>query len=165
MKEGFDMRVGVGYDLHRLVEGRRLVLGGVTIPFEKGLLGHSDADVLFHAVCDALLGAVGLGDVGQHFPNTDPSFKDVSSTTLLEQTLQMVRDKGFCVNNLDATILAEAPKLAPYSGVMETNLAALLELEPSRVNVKATTMEGMGAIGKGEAIAAICMVTMVSSTS
>ena len=165
MKEGFDMRVGVGYDFHRLVEGRRLVLGGVTIPFEKGLLGHSDADVLFHAVCDALLGAVGLGDVGQHFPNTDPRFKDVSSTTLLEQTLQMVRDKGFCVNNLDATILAEAPKLAPYSGVMETNLAALLELEPSRVNVKATTMEGMGAIGKGEAIAAICMVTMVSSTS
>ena len=159
------MRVGVGYDLHRLVEGRRLVLGGVTIPFEKGLLGHSDADVLFHAVCDALLGAVGLGDVGQHFPNTDPRFKDVSSTTLLEQTLQMVRDKGFCVNNLDATILAEAPKLAPYSGVMETNLAVLLELEPSRVNVKATTMEGMGAIGKGEAIAAICMVTMVSSTS
>jgi 2-C-methyl-D-erythritol 2,4-cyclodiphosphate synthase len=165
VKEGFDMRVGIGYDLHRLVEGRRLVLGGVTIPFEKGLLGHSDADVLFHAVCDALLGAVGLGDVGQHFPNTDPSFKDVSSTTLLEQTLQMVRDKGFCVNNLDATILAEAPKLSPYSGVMETNLAALLELEPSRVNVKATTMEGMGAIGKGEAIAAICMVTMVSSTS
>ena len=159
------MRVGVGYDLHRLVEGRRLVLGGVTIPFGKGLLGHSDADVLFHAVCDALLGAVGLGDVGQHFPNTDPRFKDVSSTTLLEQTLQMVRDKGFCVNNLDATILAEAPKLAPYSGVMETNLAVLLELEPSRVNVKATTMEGMGAIGKGEAIAAICMVTMVSSTS
>jgi 2-C-methyl-D-erythritol 2,4-cyclodiphosphate synthase len=165
VKEGFDMRVGVGYDLHRLVEGRRLVLGGVTIPFEKGLLGHSDADVLFHAVCDALLGAVGLGDVGQHFPNTDPKFKDVSSTTLLEQTLQMVRDKGFCVNNLDATILAEAPKLAPYSGVMETNLAALLELEPSRVNVKATTMEGMDAIGKGEAIAAICMVTLVSSTS
>ena len=159
------MRVGLGYDLHRLVKGRRLVLGGVTIPFEKGLLGHSDADVLFHAACDALLGAVGLGDVGQHFPNTDPKFKDVSSTTLLEQTLQMVRDKGFCVNNLDATILAEAPKLAPYSGVMEANLAALLELKPSRVNVKATTMEGMGAIGKGEAIAAICMVTMVSSTS
>ncbi len=158
------MRVGLGYDLHRLAEGRRLVLGGVTVPYEKGLLGHSDADVLFHAVCDALLGAAGLGDIGQHFPNTDPKFKDISSTTLVEQTFQMLRDKGLRVNNLDATILAEEPKLTPYCGVMETNLAALLELEPTHVNVKTTTMEGLGVIGKGEAIAAMCVVTTVSST-
>jgi 2-C-methyl-D-erythritol 2,4-cyclodiphosphate synthase len=113
------MRVGLGYDLHKLVEGRNLVLGGVTIPFAKGLLGHSDADVLLHAVCDALLGAAGLGDIGQHFPDTDPQFKGISSKRLLERSVQMVLNKGYSVNNVDAIIMAEAPKLAPYRKTME----------------------------------------------
>ena len=155
------MRVGFGYDIHRLVRGRKLVLGGVTIPFEKGLLGHSDADVLLHAVCDALLGAASLGDIGRHFPDNDPRFKDISSTTLLGQTFQMIGDKGFSVNNMDATVLAEAPRLAPYCGAMERSIAVLLDIEAERVNIKATTMEGLGAIGKGEAIAAMCVVSLV----
>lgn len=154
------MRVGFGYDIHRLVRDRKLVLGGVTIPFEKGLLGHSDADVLLHAVCDALLGAASLGDIGRHFPDTDPRFKDISSTTILAQTFQMICDKGFSVNNLDATVLAEAPRLAPYCGAMERSIAVLLDIEADRVNIKATTMEGIGAIGKGEAIAAMCVVSL-----
>ncbi|KPK21524.1 MAG: hypothetical protein AMK69_21650 [Nitrospira bacterium SG8_3] len=156
------MRVGFGYDLHRLTHGRKLILGGVTIPFDKGLLGHSDADVLLHAVCDALLGGAGLGDMGRHFPDTDAKFKDVASTALLAQVFQMVREKDLFVNNLDSTILAEAPRLAPYCQAMVTNVAKLLEIEPSRVNIKATTMEGVGAIGKGEAIAAMCVVGLVS---
>jgi len=156
------MRVGFGYDVHRLTHGRKLVLGGVIIPFEKGLLGHSDADVLLHSVCDALLGAAGLGDMGRHFPDTDARFKDIASTALLAQTFQMVREKDLSVNNLDATILAEAPRLAPYCSAMETNVAKLLEIKPSCVNIKATTMEGLGAIGKGEAIAAMCVVGLVS---
>lgn len=154
------MRVGSGYDIHRLVQGRKLVLGGVTIPFEKGLLGHSDADVVLHALCDALLGAAGLGDIGQHFPDTDPSFKGISSMELLARTFQLIRDKGFCVNNVDATVLAEAPRLAPHCSAMQANIAGLLELEYGDVNIKATTMEGLGAIGKGEAIAATCVVTL-----
>ena len=156
------MRIGFGYDVHRLVEGRRLFLGGVEIPFEKGLLGHSDADVLLHAVCDALLGGAGLGDMGRHFPDTDAKFKDVASTALLAQVFQMVREKDLFVNNLDATVLAEAPRLAPYCQAMEANVAKLLDIRPSRVNIKATTMEGVGAIGKGEAIAAMCVVGLVS---
>jgi len=154
------MRVGSGYDIHRLIQGRKLVLGGVIIPFEKGLLGHSDADVVLHALCDALLGAAGLGDIGQHFPDTEPRFKDISSMELLAQTFQLVRDKGFCVNNVDATILAEAPKLDRHRSAMQANIAGVLELEPGDVNIKATTMEGVGAIGKGEAIAAMCVVTL-----
>ena len=154
------MRVGFGYDLHRLVQGRKLVLGGVTIPFEKGLLGHSDADVLFHATCDALLGAAGLGDMGQHFPDTDPEFKDISSAVLVERTFQMLRGEGYSVNNLDATILAEAPRLASYAKAMEANLAKLLDLEPESVNVKATTTEGLGVVGRGEAMAAMCIVSL-----
>jgi len=156
------MRFGFGYDVHRLTPGRELVLGGVVIPFEKGLLGHSDADVLLHAVCDALLGAAGLGDIGRHFPDTDARFKDMASTALLAQTFQMVREKDLCVNNLDATILAEAPRLAPYCGAMETNVARLLDIEVSWVNIKATTMEGLGLIGKGEAMAAMCVVGLVA---
>lgn len=156
------MRVGFGFDLHKLTHGRKLVLGGVTIPFDKGLLGHSDADVLLHAACDALLGGAGLGDMGRHFPDTDAKFKDVASTVLLVQVSQMVREKDLFVNNLDATILAEAPRLAPYRQAMETNVAKLLEIEPSCVNIKATTMEGVGAIGKGGAIAAMCVVGLVS---
>ena len=154
------MRVGSGYDIHRLVQGRKLVLGGVVIPFEKGLLGHSDADVVLHALCDALLGAAGLGDIGQHFPDTEPRFKGISSMELLARTFQLVRDKGFCVNNVDATILAEAPKLDRYRSAMQANIAGVLELEPADVNIKATTMEGLGVIGRGEAIAAMCVVTL-----
>ncbi|NVL90629.1 MAG: 2-C-methyl-D-erythritol 2,4-cyclodiphosphate synthase [Desulfobacterales bacterium] len=156
------MRVGFGYDIHRLIQGRKLVLGGVVIPFDKGLAGHSDADVLLHAVCDALLGAAGLGDIGRHFPDTDPAFKGISSMELLARTFQLIRDKGFCVNNVDATILAEAPKLAPHCSDMQANIAGVLELKSANVNIKATTMEGLGAIGKGEAIAAMCAVTLLT---
>jgi 2-C-methyl-D-erythritol 2,4-cyclodiphosphate synthase len=154
------MRVGSGYDIHKLIQGRKLVLGGVIIPFKKGLLGHSDADVVLHALCDALLGAAGLGDIGMHFPDTEPSFKGISSSELLAWTFQLVRDRGFCVNNVDATILAETPKLDPYRSAMQANIARVLELERADVNVKATTMEGLGAIGRGEAIAAMCVVTL-----
>ncbi len=157
------MRIGIGYDLHKLVPGRKLVLGGVPIPFEKGLLGHSDADVLLHAACDALLGAAALGDIGQHFPDSAPEFKDMASAVLLGRTFQMICGKGLSVNNLDATILAEAPKLAPYRRAMEDNLAKLLQVAPECVNVKATTMEGLGIVGRGEAMAAMCIVTLVSS--
>jgi 2-C-methyl-D-erythritol 2,4-cyclodiphosphate synthase len=156
------MRVGLGYDLHKLVEGRNLVLGGVTIPFAKGLLGHSDADVLLHAVCDALLGAAGLGDIGQHFPDTDPQFKGISSKRLLERSVQMVLNKGYSVNNVDAIIMAEAPKLAPYRKTMESNISSILRIDAECVNVKATTTEGIGAIGKGKAIAATCVVSLIS---
>jgi 2-C-methyl-D-erythritol 2,4-cyclodiphosphate synthase len=154
------MRVGIGYDIHRLVQDRELVLGGVTIPFKKGLLGHSDADVLLHALCDALLGAAGLGDIGQHFPDTEPKFKDISSATLLVQTVQLIRDRGFSVNNVDATVVCEAPKLAPYRQAMESSIAGVLELAPGHVNVKATTMEELGPLGRGEAISAVCVVTI-----
>lgn len=156
------MRVGLGYDLHKLVEGRNLVLGGVTIPFAKGLLGHSDADVLLHAVCDALLGAAGLGDIGQHFPDTDPQFKCISSKRLLERSVQMVLNNGYSVNNVDAIIMTEAPKLAPYRKTMESNISSILRIDAECVNVKATTTEGIGAIGKGKAIAATCVVSLIS---
>ena len=155
------MRVGLGDDVHRLIHGRKLVLGGVAIPFEKGLLGHSDADVVLHALCDALLGAAGLGDIGEHFPDTEPRFKDISSMELLERTFQLVRKNGFLVNNVDATILAEAPKLDPHRPAMQSNIADVLEIETGVVNIKATTMEGLGAVGKGEAMAAMCVVTLV----
>ena len=144
------MRIGFGYDIHRLVKDRELILGGVTIPFEKGLIGHSDADVLTHAICDALLGAAVEGDIGCHFPDSDPAFKDVSSIYLLSQTYEIIRGKGFSVVNIDATIMAEAPKLQPYRAAMQQNIAATLENATESVNVKATTMEGLGIIGKGE---------------
>lgn len=151
------MRVGIGYDVHRLVEGRELVLGGVTIPFEKGLLGHSDADVLIHAVCDALLGAAGLGDIGLHFPDTDPEFKNISSMIILSKTYKFLKDKGFTVVNLDSTIMTEAPKITPFKSTMQKNIARTIEIEPDCVNVKATTLETLGMIGKGEGIAALCI--------
>jgi 2-C-methyl-D-erythritol 2,4-cyclodiphosphate synthase len=154
------MRVGIGYDVHRLVQGRKLVLGGVIIPFERGLLGHSDADVLLHALCDALLGAAGLGDIGQHFPDTEPEFKGLSSTKLLVQVVEMIRDRGFSINNVDATVVCEVPKLAPHRQAMESSIAGVLELAPGHVNVKATTMEELGPIGRGEAISAVCVVTL-----
>ena len=151
------MRIGMGYDVHRLVEGRKLVLGGVTIPFEKGLLGHSDADVLVHAVCDALLGAAGLGDIGLHFPDTDSEYKDVASIKILAKTFELISAKGFTIMNLDSTIFADAPKLSPYRGAMQKNISRTIEIEQDRVNVKATTFEGLGMIGKGEGIGAMCV--------
>jgi 2-C-methyl-D-erythritol 2,4-cyclodiphosphate synthase len=151
------MRIGIGYDVHRLVEGRKLILGGVTIPFEKGLLGHSDADVLIHAVCDALLGAAGLGDIGLHFPDTDPQLKDISSIQILSKTVAMLNLKGFKVINLDSTIMAESPKISPFREKMIENIARTIEIEPECVNVKATTLETLGMMGKGEGIAALCI--------
>jgi 2-C-methyl-D-erythritol 2,4-cyclodiphosphate synthase len=148
------MRIGQGFDVHALVNGRKLVVGGVTIPYEKGLAGHSDADVLIHAVCDALLGAAALGDIGRHFPDTDPRYKDVDSRALLREVAAKVRGAGFSIANLDTTILAEAPKMAPHIGAMVANLAADLGLPAGRVNVKAKSAERLGAIGRGEGIAA-----------
>jgi 2-C-methyl-D-erythritol 2,4-cyclodiphosphate synthase len=151
------MRAGIGYDVHPLIEKRKLILGGVEIPFEKGLKGHSDADVLMHAVCDALLGAAGLGDIGMHFPDTDPKYKDVSSIQLFIKTFQMVKEKGFSVLNIDTIIFAEAPKLSPYRSAMQQNISSAIDLEPDRINIKATTTEGLGMIGKGEGIGAMCV--------
>ena len=152
------MRTGIGYDIHRLAAGRKLVLGGTDIPYEKGLLGHSDADVLAHAVCDALLGAAGLGDIGLHFPDTDPKYKGISSLTLLTLTNSMVCKKGLTIRNIDTIIFAESPKIGPYRKSMQQNLAAAVNVEPGCVNVKATTTEGLGVIGKGEGIGAMCVV-------
>jgi len=151
------MRIGLGYDIHRLVGGRKLVLGGVSIPFEKGLIGHSDADVLVHAVCDALLGAAKLGDIGEHYPDTDPGFKDISSIKLLEKTQRMLRDNGFNIINIDSIVFAEMPKVMPFREEMEKNIAIAIEIDPECVNVKATTPEGLGMIGKGEGIGAMCI--------
>jgi 2-C-methyl-D-erythritol 2,4-cyclodiphosphate synthase len=151
------MRIGIGYDVHRLAAGRKLVLGGVDIPFEKGLLGHSDADVLVHAVCDALLGAAGLGDIGMHFPDTDPDYKDISSIKILAKTYELVSSKKFKIMNLDSTIFADAPKLSPYRKEMQKNIARTIEIDPECVNVKATTLEGLGMIGRGEGIGAMCV--------
>ena len=151
------MRVGLGYDVHKLVEGRQLVLGGVEIPFEKGLLGHSDADVLTHAVCDALLGAAGLGDIGLHFPDTDPDYKGVSSIKLLRKVVRMLRNKDLTIVNIDTVIFAEAPKLSSYRQVMQKTLAAAVNLKPRRINIKATTTEGLGTIGRGDGIAAMAV--------
>ncbi|NPA94571.1 MAG: 2-C-methyl-D-erythritol 2,4-cyclodiphosphate synthase [Thermodesulfobacteria bacterium] len=155
-----DFRVGFGYDVHRLVENRDLVLGGVNIPHHMGLLGHSDADVLLHAVCDAILGAAGLGDIGMHFPDSDASFKDISSMILLENVAKKIKDAGLKLNNLDATIVAQAPKLAPYIPNMRHNIASCLKVEEGRVNIKATTTEGLGFTGKKEGIASYCVVTL-----
>ncbi|MGI5978651.1 MAG: 2-C-methyl-D-erythritol 2,4-cyclodiphosphate synthase [Oscillospiraceae bacterium] len=148
------MRIGQGYDVHRLVEGRRLILGGVDIPYEKGLLGHSDADVLVHAVMDALLGAAALGDIGKLFPDTDPAYAGADSLALLRQVGECVRQAGYTVENIDSTILAQAPKLAPHILQMRGNIAAALSLDPDCVSVKATTEEGLGFTGAGEGIAA-----------
>ncbi len=146
------MRIGQGYDVHRLVEGRDLILGGVTVPYEKGLLGHSDADVLVHAVMDALLGAAALGDIGQHFPDTDPEYEGISSIALLEKVGALLEEQGYVVENIDATVIAQRPKLAPYRPQMAENIAAALHLEVNQVSVKATTEEGLGFTGTGEGI-------------
>ena len=147
------MRIGHGYDVHRLVEGRKLILGGVDIPHRLGLLGHSDADVLTHAVMDALLGAAGLWDIGHAFPDTDPAYEGISSLILLERVMVMLGEKGYRVGNVDATILAQRPKLAPHIPAMRDNLARLMGVDPSRVNVKATTEEGLGFTGGEEGMA------------
>ena len=148
------LRIGHGYDVHRLTEGRRLILGGVEVPYEKGLLGHSDADVLTHAVMDALLGAAVLGDIGKLFPDTDAAYAGISSILLLERVAERLREAGYAVVNLDATVLAQAPKLAPYRERMRENLARALSLDTSRVSVKATTEEGLGFTGEGLGITA-----------
>lgn len=154
------MRIGHGYDVHRLTEGRRLILGGVHIPYEKGLLGHSDADVLVHAVMDALLGAMGSPDIGQLFPDTDPAYKGADSLVLLARVADLVKEKGYALGNLDATILAQAPKLAPHIPAMKENIAAVLGVSADQVNVKATTEEKLGFTGSGEGIAAhaVCLL-------
>ena len=149
-----NIRIGHGYDVHRLVEGRRCIIGGVDIPFELGLDGHSDADVLTHAVMDALLGALALGDIGRHFPDTDPAYKGADSLALLRHVSALIREKGWQVGNIDATVLAQAPKLAPYREQMRANIAGALSIPVSRVSIKATTEEGLGFTGSGEGIAA-----------
>lgn len=151
------MRVGMGYDVHKLITGRPLILGGMHIPFEKGLLGHSDADVLVHAACDALLGAAGLGDIGLHFPDSSPEYKDIYSIELLRLVYRMLRDRGHRLVNLDATILAQEPKLAPYRQHMQQTMAQALETNPQIINIKATTTEGLGMVGAGEGMAALCI--------
>lgn len=147
-------RIGQGFDVHQLVEERPLIMGGITIPYEKGLLGHSDADVLLHAVADACLGAVGAGDIGKHFPDTDPEFKDADSAKLLLHVWALVKEEGYELGNIDCTIIAQKPKMAPYIDEMRQSIAALLEADISQVNVKATTSEQLGFTGRGEGIAA-----------
>ncbi|MDP2143983.1 MAG: 2-C-methyl-D-erythritol 2,4-cyclodiphosphate synthase [Gallionella sp.] len=156
------MRIGQGFDVHQLVEGRKLIVGGVDIPHEKGLLGHSDADVLLHAICDALLGAAALGDIGKHFSDTDAKFKNIDSRILLRETLHLVRAQGYRVANVDATIIAQAPKMAPHIAQMVANIAADLRIEKSAVNVKATTTEKLGYTGRGEGIAAQAVVLLLA---
>ena len=154
------MRIGQGYDVHRLTEGRKLILGGVEIPYDKGLLGHSDADVLTHAVMDALLGALALGDIGGHFPDTDPKYKGADSIALLEQVGKLIEGKGYRVGNIDCTVAAQAPKLKPYIEKMRENLSAALQIDCSQVSVKATTEEGLGITGNGDGMTAtaICLL-------
>jgi 2-C-methyl-D-erythritol 2,4-cyclodiphosphate synthase len=154
------MRVGQGFDVHRLVEGRRLVVGGVEIAHDKGLLGHSDADVLLHAICDALLGAAALGDIGRHFPDSDPRYKDADSRTLLREVARRVKEQGHAIDNIDASIVAQAPRMAPHVPAMVANIAADCGMRPGDVNVKATTTEHLGFAGRGEGLAAqaICLL-------
>lgn len=155
-----EQRTGLGYDVHRLVAGRPLVLGGVQVPFDKGLEGHSDADVVIHAATDALLGAAALGDIGTHFPNTDPTWRDASSSLFLRRAVSLVRSEGFELVNLDVTLLAEAPKIAPFVMAMRDNMASILEVESGRLSIKATTHERLGALGRGEGIAAFAIATL-----
>ena len=159
------MRVGLGYDVHKLVEGRDLILGGVKIPYEKGLLGHSDADVLLHAISDALLGAAALGDIGKHFPDTDPKYKGADSLKLLEHVGNLIEEKLYVIGNIDATIIAQRPKMAPHIPQMRENIAGALHISVDQVNVKATTEEGLGFTGSGEGISsqAICALEKITN--
>ncbi|GAA0071460.1 2-C-methyl-D-erythritol 2,4-cyclodiphosphate synthase [Clostridium sardiniense] len=151
------MRIGLGYDVHRLVQGRDLILGGVTIPYELGLLGHSDADVLIHAIMDSLLGATALGDIGTHFPDTDPKYKGISSIALLKEVGNLLEIHGYKIGNIDATIIAQKPKMAPYIEIMRRNVAAALNIEFNQINIKATTEEGLGFTGEGLGISSQCI--------
>ena len=159
------LRLGDGYDVHRLVEGRRLILGGVDIPWEKGLLGHSDADVLVHAIMDALTGAARLGDIGKLFPDTDPAYADISSLKLLREVGRLLSEKGFAVVNIDATLLAQAPKVGPYRPRMAANVAEALGIDPEQVNIKATTEEGLGFTGDGSGMAAHAVVLLEKTSA
>ncbi len=156
------MRIGHGYDVHRLVEGRKLIIGGVDIPWEKGLLGHSDADVLLHAIADGILGAIGEGDIGRHFPDSDPAYKGADSLKLLAHVMGLADKRGYKLGNLDATIIAQMPKMAPHIQTMRNNIAGVLNADTAQVNVKATTEEGLGFSGSGEGIAAHAVVLMTT---
>jgi 2-C-methyl-D-erythritol 2,4-cyclodiphosphate synthase len=153
-------RIGQGFDVHQLTEGRPLIIGGITIPYEKGLLGHSDADVLLHTISDACLGAIGEGDIGRHFPDTDPNFKDADSAKLMEHVWQLVNDRGYELVNADCTIIAQKPKMAPYIQSMKERIAVLLNASPEQINVKATTTEKLGFTGRGEGIASQAVVLL-----
>ena len=157
-------RIGIGYDIHRLVKGRKLILGGVEIPYEKGLEGHSDADVLLHAVCDAILGALGKGDIGEHFPNTDEQYKDISSLALLERVNALATEEGYAIGNIDCVIQAEEPNLGKHKSEMRRSIAGALAINANVVNIKATTQERLGAIGKKEGIAAFASVLLAPKT-
>lgn len=159
------LRIGQGFDVHALVPGRRLVLGGVTIPYERGLKGHSDADALLHAICDAILGALGEGDIGGHFPDTDAAYQDADSRELLRRVSRQARAAGYALGNLDATVIAQAPRIAPYTGQMVACIAADCDARPQQVNIKATTTDHLGCIGRGEGIAAIACVLLVRAPS
>jgi 2-C-methyl-D-erythritol 2,4-cyclodiphosphate synthase len=154
------MRFGFGYDVHRLVKERKLILGGVQIPFEKGSLGHSDGDVLLHAIADALLGAAALGDIGRHFPDTDPKFKDISSLVILKHVADLLRQQHFSIENIDSTVVLQQPKIAPFTDRMQSVISSTLNLSPSKVSVKATTHEGLGFIGAGDGVAAYAVASI-----
>ena len=158
-------RIGIGFDAHRLAKGRPLIIGGVKIPYDLGLSGHSDADVLIHAIIDAILGALAMGDIGTHFPDNDPAYKDIDSTILLRKVMELVKKEGYRINNLDNTIVAEMPKLAPHIPGMKERLSNVLEILPGQINIKATTTEGMGFCGRGEGISAISIVSLVKADS
>jgi 2-C-methyl-D-erythritol 2,4-cyclodiphosphate synthase len=159
------MRIGNGYDIHRLVEGRPLILGGIPIPYERGLLGHSDADVLTHAIMDALLGALALGDIGHYFPPEDPQWKGADSVVLLQQVVALIRSKGWQIANVDSVVVAEAPKLKPHISALQGRLAAAMQLDPQQVSVKATTNEKLGPVGAGEAIAVYAVALLIPKSS
>jgi 2-C-methyl-D-erythritol 2,4-cyclodiphosphate synthase len=156
------MRIGFGYDVHPLVDGRKLILGGVEIPYEKGLAGHSDADVLIHAICDSLLGALGAGDIGQHFPDHDPRFQGISSLLLLKEVKFLIAQRGYLVANLDATVIIEEPRIFPYARQMRENISQTLGISPQQINVKATTAEGLGFVGERKGIAAYAVALLSS---
>lgn len=159
------IRIGQGFDVHQLVEGRPLIIGGIQLPYHKGLLGHSDADVLLHTITDAALGALSFGDIGKHFPDTDPAFQDADSSKLLRDVWRMVREHGYQLGNLDATIIAQKPKMAPYIPKMQKNIANILDVDPHRINLKATTMEKLGPIGDEKGIAAMSVILLTKKDS
>ncbi len=159
------MKIGIGYDIHKFSENRKLILGGIEIPFEKGLLGHSDADVLTHSICDALLGAAGLGDIGEHFPDSDPKFKNINSLFLLEKVNDLLKSAKYSIANIDTTLFAEKPKLTIYKDAMKKKIAETLKIDKNKINIKATTFEGLGAIGKEEGIAAQAIALLTTKKS